>query len=627
MRKYLILLILFITSSCDKYLDIVPDNVATIEYAFRLRSTTERYLYTCYSYLPQLGNHLTSPVLLGGDELWAVRESWPSNPWQIARGNQNVNSPYLDYWNGTYPLWRGIRECNIFLENIMNVKDVEDFEKRRWAAEVKFLKAYYHFFLLRMYGPIPIVKENLSVSASEDEVRVSRQPVDDVFNYIIELIDEAAEELPEVVDDENAELGRITLPIALGMKAKILVYAASPLFNGNTDYASYSNRDGTILFNQEYDAGKWEKAVVACKEAIDLCHSIGYELYHFEENNLVRNLSDTIKTQLTLRGSFTERWNSDIIWAHTQNNSRSLSSNSFPRALPPAANGNGAVEGHFAVPMRITNLFYSNHGVPINEDIEWPYTDRFDLRVAGYDERFQIKEGYTTAEYNFDREYRFYSTVGFDGGIWFGQGNYDAENAYWLELKLGQVGGKPGNLNHTVSGYYPKKYIYYTNVLSTTANTYTTTDYAWPMLRLPDLYLLYAEALNELNGPVDEVFEYLDMIRERAGLNGVKESWDNYSRNPGKYTTKQGLREIIHQERGIELCLEGQRFWDLRRWKTAIEEYNGTISGWDMDQERAEDYYREKTIFHQSFSLKDYFWPIREQDLIVNKNLVQSPGW
>src|SRR5690606_32075894 len=256
-KKYIIILqVRLVTSACDNYLDVVPDNVATIEYAFRMRATTERYLYTCYSYLPQLGNHLTSPVLLGGDELWAVRESWPSNPWQIARGNQNVNSPYLDYWNGTYPLWRGIRECNIFLENIMDVKDVEDFEKRKWAAEVKFLKAYYHFFLLKMYGPVPIIKENLPVSASEEDVRVERRPVDEVFDYVIELMDEAIEDLPDRVEDENSELGRITLPIALGIKAKILVYAASPLFNGNTDYASYTNKDGTVLFNQTYNVEK-----------------------------------------------------------------------------------------------------------------------------------------------------------------------------------------------------------------------------------------------------------------------------------------------------------------------------------------------------------------------------------
>src|SRR5699024_4607388 len=116
------------------------------------------------------------------------------------------------------------------------------------------------------------------------------------------------------------------------------------------------------------------------------------------------------------------------------------------------------------------------NGVPINEDVSWPYNERFELKQATSEDRYRIKEGYTTAKFNFDRESRFYSTLGFDGGIWFGQGNYDAENPYWLELKLGQTGGKRGNLNHTVTGIYPKKYIYYTNVQSTTSSTYTSTN-------------------------------------------------------------------------------------------------------------------------------------------------------
>lgn len=626
--KYIALInIVLLTSACNSFLDVVPDNVATIEYAFRMRATTERYLFTCYSYLPQLGNRNTSPVLFGGDELWWVRESWSSNPWQIARGNQNINNPYLDYWNDTYPLWRGIRECNIFLENIMDVKDVEEFEKRKWAAEVKFLKAYYHFFLLKMYGPIPIVRENIPVSASEEEVRVYRQPVDEVFDYIIELIDEAVQDLPDRVEDENSELGRITLPIAVATKAKILVYAASPLFNGNSDYATYTNKDGTKLFSQDYDPEKWVKALEACKHAIDVCHGLNMELHYFQETNLVRNLPEVLTLEMNARTAFTERWNSEIIWAHTNNNARDLQVNAMPKTLPAAAVGFGPSEGHIAVPMRITNLFYTKNGVPIEEDVTWAYNNRFDLQQADASDRFQIKEGYITAKYNFDRESRFYANVGFDGGIWYGQGVYDPENAYWLELKLGQSGGKRGFLNHAVTGYHPKKYIYYTNVQSSTSSSYSSTNYPWPMMRLSDLYLLYAEALNEVNGPIEEVFEYLDLIRTRAGLPGVKYAWDNYSRTPDKYQTKEGLREIIHRERAIELALEGQRFWDLRRWKTALEEYNGVISGWDVDQETAEDYYKEKVIFNQTFSLKDYFWPIRQSDLIVNKNLVQSPGW
>src|SRR5699024_5644186 len=134
----------------------------------------------------------------------------------------------------------------------------------------------------RMYGPIPIIKENLPISASGEEVRVSRQPVDEVFRYIVELLDDAAEYLPDYVLDENSELGRITLPIAIGLKARVLVYAASPLFNGNTDYNNFKGKDGEQFFNQTYEIKKWELAAEAVKEAIDLAHALGYELYEFE---------------------------------------------------------------------------------------------------------------------------------------------------------------------------------------------------------------------------------------------------------------------------------------------------------------------------------------------------------
>src|SRR5690606_6307364 len=138
--------------------------------------------------------------------------------------------------------------CNLFLENIRTVPDMEEYEIQQWMAEVKVLKAYYYFYLLRMYGPIPIIRENLPISASGEEVRVSRQPVDDVFSYIVELLDESLAYLPDVVLDPVSESGRVTRPIAVGLKARVLVYAASPLFNGNTDYSNFRGKDGTLFF-------------------------------------------------------------------------------------------------------------------------------------------------------------------------------------------------------------------------------------------------------------------------------------------------------------------------------------------------------------------------------------------
>src|SRR3546814_8555994 len=111
--------------------------------------------------------------------------------------------------------------------------------------------------------------------------------------------------------------------------------------------------------------------------------------------------------------------------------------------------------------------------------------------------------------------------------------------------------------------------------------TYTREDYPLPVIRLADLYLLYAEALNEAQGPGSEALDYIDRVRTRAGVDGVAESWSAYSNNPTKYTNKEGLREIIHRERLIELAIEGHRHVCLRRWKETVEEVHMTITGWD----------------------------------------------
>jgi hypothetical protein len=139
---------------------------------------------------------------------------------------------------------------------------------------------------------------------------------------------------------------------------------------------------------------------------------------------------------------------------------------------------------------------------------------------------------------------------------------------------------------------------------------------------------MYAEALNEVSGPGDEIFTYLDRIRARAGLKGIKESWTNWSSRPDKPNTKDGLREIIRRERAIELAFEGKRFWDLRRWKQ-INEFNNQPMGWSVQGETREDFYKPVIVARVpvEFSIKDYLWPIRESSLVTNRNLIQNYGW
>ncbi|MGY5354480.1 RagB/SusD family nutrient uptake outer membrane protein [Wenyingzhuangia sp. IMCC45467] len=618
----LIVVVVSLFWSCDSYLDVVPDNLATIDDAFSLRVNAERYLFTCYSYMPNHSDPASNFGLVGGDEIWAFNsapgasKNFEHRIFDTAKGGQTKIDPIgNEIWDNMY---KAIRDCNIFLENIESVPDMDELEKREWIAEVKFLKAYYHFYLIKHYGPIPLVNNSLPIDASIDEVRVSRQPVDDCFNFVTNLLDESITNLPQEITDPISALGRITKPIAMSLKARVLTFYASPLFNGNSDFAALVNKDGTQLFNQTYDDQRWLTAANACKDAIDLCESLGYQLHEYQ-NTIGKPLSEATLTQLTLRTAITEKWNTEIIWGNTQSMVSSLQRFATP-FVDETNTENSQIRHELGAPIKITDLYYTKNGVPIEEDNSWDYSGRYNTKVATVNDYPNIHTNYETANYNYDRENRFYANIGFDGGIWYGQRKYDEGDLFYIRTKLTQQN------NSNATGSYIKKLVHYENV-QTPATTYSVNAYPWPVIRLADLYLMYAETLNEADGALSEVKTYIDKVRERAGLDGVDDAWSNFSTNPGKPQTKEGLRAIIHQERGIELAFEGKRFWDLRRWKTAPVEMNSDVLTWNLGQETAELYSKPRVVFTQQFGIKDYFLPIKDSYIIRNRNLVQNLGW
>lgn len=622
---------------CHKYLDVVPDNVVTIDNAFTLKREAEKYLFTCYSYLPTENHPTLSLGFVAGDECWLPREGvfFNNTVWDIAKGNQNKVNPYANYWDGTYGMYAGIRDCNIFLQNVSDPKKVYDLEsdlRTRWLGEAEFLKAYYHFYLLRNYGPIPIADVALPISSTPDQVRVKRAPVDSVVNYIANLLDQAADKLPMKITDVANETGRITKPIALAVKARLLVMAASPLFNGNSDFASLKNDDGQALFSTSYSVEKWQRAAAAAKQAIEVANQAGFELYKFTGLN---KMTDTTRTQMSIRNAVCERWNSELIWGSTENVSLTSQGPDYIQGIcmgqiDPRAPINLAAYNQLCAPLKIAQTFYTDHGVPINEDKTYNYSNFTELRTATKAERFNLTEGYTTARLNFDREPRFYADLAFDGSVWYMQNSISGTDSatYTVEAKHGQRMNEVNTDYINMTGYWIKKLVNWKFAFSGTINAASSENYPWPMFRLADLYLLYAEALNEASGPSTEVYQYLDKVRERAGLKGVQISWNQYSTSPEKPTSKDGLRSIIHQERLIEMAFEGSRLWDLRRWKDAATELNKPITGWDRTQNAPADYYRVVNIFSQKFiAPRDYFWPIREYEISVNPKLVQNIGW
>ena len=630
-----ILTVILCNTSCSDYLDIVPEGTPDMETAFSNKTNARKFLFTCYSYLPKW-DQSGSIGFLAGDEHWLIPKGTgfidqrlSLNAWEIGRGEQNSNDPYQNYWdglNGGTNLWTAIRDCNIFLENIDKPLDLQQYERNRWIAEVKFLKAYYHYYLFMLYGPIPVMDNNISIDASAEEVRRYRDPVDDVVNYISNLLDDAAKDLPLQVTDAGEELGRITQPIAKAVKAQLWLLAASPLFNGNPDYINVKDNQGRSLFPAETDNNKWEQAADAALDAIKCAKEAGHDLYYFTLP--VNGLSDATRKLLDIGEAVTEKWNTEIIWGSTWN----------VNGLQKVAVAKTTKGSHYdaisvmAPTLTVAEQFYSSNGVPISEDKGdfWSknYPNRYEFTIIPDEgnNKHYLKIGEETAYLHLNREPRFYANLSFDRGTWYGYGyaSDEPKDLAFYKFRAKEVSGRITSEDYSYTGYLNKKVCSYKT--SVTDNGLSTERYAFPIIRLADLYLMYAEALNEtLSSPNSDVYTYIDLVRKRAGLDGVKESWQKYSKYPEKPNTKTGMREIIRMERLNELACEGKRFWDLRRWK---KELPREVKGWYVQGETAQEFYRVTTLYLRSrYSFKDYLWPLKVETVLKDPNLGQSPGW
>lgn len=619
------------STSCSDYLNIVPEGTPGMDNAFSNRINSFKFLHTCYSYLPNFSDG-SALGFLAGDEHWLIpkgtgfiEQRIGTSAWEIGRGAQNSNDPYENYWDGNSSLWVGIRDCNIFLENIHKPLDLEDYERDRWISEVKFLKAYYHFYLFQLYGPIPIMDQNIPIDATSEEVRLYRQPVDEVVTYISNLLDESLEFLPLQITNPGTEMGRITQPIAKAVKAQLLLLAASPLFNGNSDYAGVKDNQGRTLFSADVDQNKWKLAADAALDAIHTAKEADHDIYYFTD---AIKISDVTRKLLDIGEAVTEKWNKEIVWGST----RSVVGLETQAMGKLSTGNNWNARSVLAPTLNVVEAFYSSNGVPINEDnsefwaTNYPYRYEYRKIEDEGNNKYYLELGQQTSILHFNREPRFYASLAFDRGLWYGAGFKDDTQANLAKyhFRRKEFSGQNTSEDHSYTGYLNKKVCSYRCALTNDAwNPYW---YAFPIIRLSDLYLMYAEALNEaLSVPSQDVYDYIDEIRLRAGLLGVKEAWNRYSKYPNKPNTREGMREIIRAERLNELAGESKRFFDLRRWKVELP---SEIRGWNVKGETAETFYRVSILFERpKYTYKDYLWPLKVSSIQKNPNLVQNPGW
>jgi hypothetical protein len=356
-----------------------------------------------------------------------------------------------------------------------------------------------------------------------------------------------------------------------------------------------------------------------------MAHQARHSLYQYQPPALT-TMSPETQMKFKLRLAVSDKFNSEIIWPSTRD---TYSYQHWCVPILESGNYNGSAS-EIGATFRMAELYYTKNGLPIDEDPTWNYADRYQMQLANADHQYYIGTNQITARLNFNREPRFYASLGFDRGVYEGSGRTEESNYFCLEARQGEASGMRSQHDHIVTGYYVKKIVHPQSAFSSpTSTSFNIIAYSFPVIRLTDLFLMYAEALNEANGPSDEVYQWIDTVRHRSGIPGVVES---YSKAASQFTnkpySKATLRDIIKRERLIELAFEGQRFWDLRRWKDAAQYYNQPIRGWNYIEDKVENYYTLITVWNKRvFTTRDYLWPLSTHSIVVNKNLVQNPGW
>ena len=637
------------TTGCN-YLDIVPDNTIEISSLFENRDQAYKALSTCYSYMPNF-EKVHESMSLAGDEYVPrldadiAEDRGFGRGEKLMRGWQSSNDPILSYWDGkggAKSLYQGIRTCNIFFENINNVPDLLPDEKQDWIAQVKVLRAYYHFFLIRIYGPIVISEKNLEPSAPVDEVRQERQTIETCFKFVVDEINSVLygengtplTDLPE--RRESSFLGQIDQVIAKALKAQVLLYQASPLFNGNSEYYNnFKGYDGELLFPMENDKEKWKTALDAIDEAITAAAANGKKLYEYK--GLVKywdtenvEKSDILQYCYNNRFSITDPWNDELIWGYSGLDFEGQGGFAHATQMRSVAEPTTPEYAWqwLGASYRMAEMFYSNNGVPINDDKTYEYEHRLDITEIPDDtyHRGYMQPGEKTLKLHLNREPRFYAWMTVDRSVW---RTHDILND--VKMRYDEMPGGRGSSHNTDfywTGISTKKMVH---PESKSGAWQRVIKYPYPIIRLADLYLMYAEAYNEYYGPHQKVYEMLNKVRTRAGLTvPIEQVWADGTivKNPGKHTTQTGLREIIQDERQIELSFEGHRYYDILRWKRADEFFISPIKGWNVTGRDASQFYQLTTLQPRVWQTpKNYLFPLPISETNRNPKLVQNPEW
>jgi len=573
----------FIFSSCEDifgdYLEKPPGTDVTIDSLFSSVSQMQVLLAACYEQA-LIGPWEEVYIIDGGggyyNNIWdnipffstISDEGEHEAPWWMAHtfttggittADRNFDRFYTERFYA-------LRQVNLLYENVDRVPDASQELKNQIKAEARHLRAEVHFNMFRRQGGIPIVDRSFKPSETED-MQVPRSTVEETVNFIVADLDYAIQYLPD--EYPSSMRGRITKGAALALKSRVLLFAASPLYNTGSPPLSMSDpSQNNLICYGNYDENRWQKAAQAAKAVLDWAPA----------GNI--NLITDQGVDKNYRYVWEINDNREIILAdkHANENSRGITNRPFRYWM---CNGIGGQQG-----VEPTQNFIEEHYEKLDGTLmDWPEQDT------------NLTQRYA------ELEHRFHQTIAYNGFFW----NQDKGNVALYD------GG--AHVAGNITGYFVKKWI--PDEVTGAGSNY---DIDFIRYRLAEFYLNYAEALNEYQGPVTEAYEAVNTIRARSGMPPL----------PGGLT-KEEFRERVQRERSVEFAFESHRWWDLRRWRTAHEVLSGPFYGLKIYKNtpetdpltfRYEKYAYEQRIWKPEYY--HYFFPTSEIDFGF---IVQNPGW